>query len=163
MPPIRLAIVGLGRIARDRHVPAIAATAGIELAAIASRNIRRRQDAALGYTGILHEIIKCPQRPIVSRARSRLSSLENQTLSGMMADREGFEPPIPLRVCRISSAVHSTTLPPVRGRSGRSGLVTTQRAPSAQAFPMRCGNEPVTALKSFAAMLLFLDGLPMRD
>jgi D-galactose 1-dehydrogenase len=35
---IRLAIVGLGKIARDQHIPAIAATEGIELAAIASRN-----------------------------------------------------------------------------------------------------------------------------
>ena len=32
----------------------------------------------------------------------------------LLAEREGFEPPIPLRVCRISSAVHSTTLPPLR-------------------------------------------------
>ncbi len=31
-----------------------------------------------------------------------------------MAEREGFEPPIPLRVCRISSAVLSTTQPPLR-------------------------------------------------
>lgn len=38
MTAIRVAIVGLGKIARDEHVPAIAATAGIELAAIASRN-----------------------------------------------------------------------------------------------------------------------------
>src|SRR5712672_1374474 len=30
-----------------------------------------------------------------------------------MAEREGFEPPIRLPVCRISSAVHSTTLPPL--------------------------------------------------
>jgi D-galactose 1-dehydrogenase len=35
---IRLAIVGLGKIAKDQHIPAIAATAGIELAAVASRN-----------------------------------------------------------------------------------------------------------------------------
>jgi D-galactose 1-dehydrogenase len=35
---IRLAIVGLGKIARDQHVPAIAGTEGIELAAVASRN-----------------------------------------------------------------------------------------------------------------------------
>ena len=34
---------------------------------------------------------------------------------GLLAEREGFEPPIPLRVCRISSAVQSTTLPPLRG------------------------------------------------
>ena len=38
MTAIRLAIVGLGKIARDQHIPSIAATEGIELAAIASRN-----------------------------------------------------------------------------------------------------------------------------
>src|ERR1044072_8178260 len=38
-----------------------------------------------------------------------------------MAEREGFEPPIRLPVCRISSAVHSTTLPPLlRGRDEKS-------------------------------------------
>ena len=31
-----------------------------------------------------------------------------------MAERGGFEPPIHLHVCRISSAVRSTTLPPLR-------------------------------------------------
>jgi D-galactose 1-dehydrogenase len=35
---IRVAIVGLGKIARDQHISAIAETAGIELAAIVSRN-----------------------------------------------------------------------------------------------------------------------------
>ncbi len=35
---IRVAIVGLGKIARDQHLPAIAATPGIELTAIVSRN-----------------------------------------------------------------------------------------------------------------------------
>src|SRR6202040_4126834 len=36
--PIRIAIIGLGKIARAQHIPAIAGTEGIELAAIASRN-----------------------------------------------------------------------------------------------------------------------------
>ena len=37
-----------------------------------------------------------------------------------MAEGRGFEPPIPVKVCRISSAVHSTTLPPLRkGRVDR--------------------------------------------
>ena len=31
-----------------------------------------------------------------------------------LAEREGFEPPMGLHPCRISSAVHSTTLPPLR-------------------------------------------------
>ena len=35
MIPLRIAIVGFGKIARDRHVPAIAATDGVVLAAIA--------------------------------------------------------------------------------------------------------------------------------
>src|SRR3954470_7562175 len=35
---IRVAIVGLGKIARDQHIPAIAGTPGIELAAVASRH-----------------------------------------------------------------------------------------------------------------------------
>jgi D-galactose 1-dehydrogenase len=38
MGPIRIAIVGFGKIARDQHVRAIAATDGVTLAAIASRN-----------------------------------------------------------------------------------------------------------------------------
>ena len=38
MSPIRIAIVGFGKIARDQHVPAIAATDGVTLAAVASRN-----------------------------------------------------------------------------------------------------------------------------
>jgi len=38
MNPIRIAIVGFGKIARDQHLPAIAATDGVTLAAIASRN-----------------------------------------------------------------------------------------------------------------------------
>jgi D-galactose 1-dehydrogenase len=37
MTTLRLAIVGFGKIARDQHVPAIAATDGIELVAVVSR------------------------------------------------------------------------------------------------------------------------------
>lgn len=37
---IRLGLVGLGKIARDQHLPAIAQTPGIELIAVASRNAR---------------------------------------------------------------------------------------------------------------------------
>src|ERR1700738_825206 len=37
-----------------------------------------------------------------------------------VAEREGFEPPIGLHLCRISSAVHSTTLPPLQeAKTGR--------------------------------------------
>ncbi|MFM6853051.1 MAG: Gfo/Idh/MocA family protein [Sphingopyxis sp.] len=36
--PLRIALVGLGKIARDEHVPAIARTRGAQLVAVASRN-----------------------------------------------------------------------------------------------------------------------------
>ena len=40
MRPIRLALVGIGKIARDQHLPAIAADAGFTLVAAVSRNAR---------------------------------------------------------------------------------------------------------------------------
>ncbi|WJR66197.1 Gfo/Idh/MocA family oxidoreductase [Neorhizobium sp. CSC1952] len=40
MAPIRLAIVGLGKIARDQHLGAIDATEGIDLVAVASRHAK---------------------------------------------------------------------------------------------------------------------------
>src|SRR4051812_19816536 len=43
-----------------------------------------------------------------------------------LAEREGFEPPIDLRLCRISSAVHSTTLPPLR--EARSAMASPSRS-----------------------------------
>ena len=51
---IRLAIVGLGKIARDQHIPAIAATDGIELAAIASPNA---SIAGLAHFATLEELL----------------------------------------------------------------------------------------------------------
>jgi hypothetical protein len=44
---------------------------------------------------------------------------ESITYGLSVAEREGFEPPVHLRVLRISSAVRSTTLPPLRGRDRR--------------------------------------------
>src|SRR5262245_65583472 len=38
-----------------------------------------------------------------------------------LAEREGFEPPRRLPVCRMSSAVRSTTLPPLRQRMTGTG------------------------------------------
>jgi hypothetical protein len=45
-----------------------------------------------------------------------------------LAEREGFEPPIRLPVCRISSAVHSTTLPPLQTMTKQKNLVTMQNS-----------------------------------
>jgi hypothetical protein len=43
--------------------------------------------------------------PAISKVVARIQKV---------AEREGFEPPIGLHLCRISSAVHSTTLPPLQ-------------------------------------------------
>lgn len=48
-----------------------------------------------------------------SNLRPGLISSRFSDLFGQVAEREGFEPPIGLHLCRISSAVHSTTLPPL--------------------------------------------------
>ena len=46
--------------------------------------------------------------------RVRVLWTSEGTFKYRLAEREGFEPPIRLPVCRISSAVHSTTLPPLQ-------------------------------------------------
>ena len=45
---------------------------------------------------------------------SLLAPRRSQILPKRMAEREGFEPPIPVKVCLISSQVHSTALPSLR-------------------------------------------------
>src|ERR1700761_8498569 len=62
---------------------------------------------------------------------------------GRVAEREGFEPSIPLRVCRISSAVLSTAQPPLRRAScpgkrlgsASEGAIPTHPVPLAQGLP----------------------------
>ena len=53
----------------------------------------------------------------------------------VLAEREGFEPPIGLHLCRISSAVHSTTLPPLQGTPvGRTLRAVPNLVPCSIAF-----------------------------
>src|ERR1700683_1564945 len=70
---------------------------------------------------------------------SKIISINFNILRLLLAEREGFEPPIRLPVCRISSAVHSTTLPPLhpieiyryfKSESAQSGVLC-QIAPAA--------------------------------
>jgi D-galactose 1-dehydrogenase len=55
---IRVAIVGLGKIARDQHIPAIAGTPGIELKAIVSRNASL--DGVAHFTTLDEMLAKAP-------------------------------------------------------------------------------------------------------
>jgi hypothetical protein len=60
--------------------------------------------------------------PATKRERSQwphLCAVGRQILTGrqvQLAERGGFEPPIGLHLCRISSAVQSTTLPPLQAQ-----------------------------------------------
>src|ERR1700738_2339965 len=58
-----------------------------------------------------------------------------------VAEREGFEPPIGLHLCRISSAVHSTTLPPLQ--AARVGAVLGEEGGADK--PVAAGNSPPRA------------------
>lgn len=78
--PLKLGLVGFGKIARDQHVPAIAATDGVELAAIASRNAAVESlpsyqdlDEMLAAEPGLDAIILCqPPQPRYEAARTAL-------------------------------------------------------------------------------------------
>src|SRR4029453_11912442 len=50
MTVLKLGLVGLGKIARDQHLPAIARTEGVELVAVASRNAKA--DGVANYTDL---------------------------------------------------------------------------------------------------------------
>ncbi len=55
MTDLRVAIVGFGKIARDQHVPAIAATDGVTLTAVASRNASL---PGLPHFGTIEELLR---------------------------------------------------------------------------------------------------------
>src|ERR1700730_9411491 len=72
-----------------------------------------------------------------------------------MAERWGFEPPIGLRLCRISSAVLSTAQPPLRG------VYQTRRRYHGGASPYKRG--PQTMARYTGAVAAFrLSGCGMR-
>ncbi|ANF56291.1 Gfo/Idh/MocA family protein [Halotalea alkalilenta] len=49
MPPIKLALVGLGKIARDQHLPALAANPDYQLIALVSRSIHEQQALTVAF------------------------------------------------------------------------------------------------------------------
>jgi hypothetical protein len=71
----------------------------------------------------------------------------------ILAERVGFEPTVPLQVRRISSAVHSTTLPPLRGAQGAS--IGSKRVGRDIAMKNgKCKIEKATIVVSFPAIAL---------
>ncbi|MET0179655.1 MAG: Gfo/Idh/MocA family oxidoreductase [Novosphingobium sp.] len=79
---LRLGLVGLGKIARDQHLPAIAATAGVELVAIASRNaepgplpVFANVEAMLANGPEIDGVVMCqPPQPRFDAARAALAA-----------------------------------------------------------------------------------------
>ena len=67
--------------------------------------------------------------------RRQQISRKFNTLRQYLAEREGFEPPIQLPVCRISSAVLSTTQPPLRVAIGGAASARGRRRASSRERP----------------------------
>lgn len=70
------------------------------------------------WTGCFIRAADAALQSNVAYANRTFSHVLHCMIIMFMAERVGFEPTIPLQVCRISSAVHSTTLPPLRGLVG---------------------------------------------
>jgi hypothetical protein len=78
----------------------------------------------------LFDGIQTPVRQVESKSALRGQSRVNLGIAKDygLAEREGFEPPIRLPVCRISSAVHSTTLPPLQTITKQKNPVSIQNS-----------------------------------
>lgn len=59
MRSLKLGLVGLGKIARDQHLPAIASTEGVELVAVASRNAQA--DGLVSYQNLDDMLASAPE------------------------------------------------------------------------------------------------------
>lgn len=64
MDRIKLGLTGIGKIARDQHVPALATSADFELVATASRH--GRLDGVAGFASIAELVTACPEVEAVS-------------------------------------------------------------------------------------------------
>lgn len=64
MPPTKIGIVGLGKIARDQHLPALAANPDFELVAVASRNASL--EGAAPFTSLEEMLADMPELDAVS-------------------------------------------------------------------------------------------------
>lgn len=62
--PLKLGLVGIGKIARDQHIPALAADARFELVACASRNARL--DGVANFTDVQTLLAEVPQLDAIS-------------------------------------------------------------------------------------------------
>jgi hypothetical protein len=67
-----------------------------------------------------------------------------------LAEREGFEPPIGLHLCRISSAVHSTTLPPLLKAPNQGAALSWSERCSRRGLFSRQGARPTNPPASCA-------------
>src|SRR3954462_11844574 len=62
--PLRIALVGVGKIARDQHIPALAADRRFELVACASRNAT--VDGVQNFTDLASMLAKVPDLDAIS-------------------------------------------------------------------------------------------------
>ncbi len=87
---------------RTQQSPGCRSRPEMKLASTGHRRSRSVAAGVPGHSAFDRRVLPCLQMA----ARTHIFRF--------LAEREGFEPPIGLHLCRISSAVHSTTLPPLQ-------------------------------------------------
>jgi hypothetical protein len=122
-------VLGKARATTAARTPAHAALARRRIGCLTFKSehaIRLRLQLCRAGSGLDAEQKACKNSTTRS-ARGRHPCLGYDLLpmspgwtNSVVAEREGFEPPIGLHLCRISSAVHSTTLPPLLGAKSGS-------------------------------------------
>jgi hypothetical protein len=108
-------------------------------ASFVSRMAQTRRSAYACGPAKANSCLGSPSAYVPPAVRDALSIQQVADFTGRfetVAEREGFEPPIRLPVCRISSAVHSTALPPLRSRK-QPAKAACGRPLSNQARPER--------------------------
>src|SRR5215203_2110123 len=76
--PLRVALFGYGLAGSVFHAPYIAAAAGLELAAVTTRDPERRRSAEEGYPGVV--VLDSPLTPTAEEARRLVDAAEEHSL-----------------------------------------------------------------------------------
>ena len=100
---MKIALVGIDKIARDQHVPAIAAAPEWELAATASR--RGRVDGVEGFDGIDALLAARPDIPVVLVSAKGIELQTGELVGPHRFTRVLYKPFSPREVVKVASEI----------------------------------------------------------
>lgn len=101
--PLKLGLVGFGKIARDQHLPAIAGTDGIELIAVASRNARA--DGVAHYSDLESMLAGEPALDVVILCQPPQARYDAAVLALNAGKHVFLEKPPGRTVCEVEALV----------------------------------------------------------